>query len=152
VLAYLRPWLDLCKIDLKTFDDGRYRDLGGRLEPVLDTIVRLHAMGVWLEIVTLIVPGFNDTEDELQRLAAFIANVSADIPWHVTAFHGDYRMTSPGATTAGMLNRAAEIGRASGLRYVYAGNLPGRVGALEDTRCAGCGSLRVRYRVVRHHA
>ena len=92
-------------------------------------------MGIWLEIVTLLIPGFNDSHDELERLTAFIAGVSPDIPWHVTAFHGDYRMTDPENTTPEMLLRAAEIGRAHGLRYVYAGNLPGRVGDLEDTRC-----------------
>ena len=93
VLEYLRPWVDLYKVDLKSFDDRHYRQLGGRLEPILDTIRRLHAMGFWVEIVTLLIPGFNDSRDELTRLTAFIAGVSPDIPWHVTAFHGDYKMT-----------------------------------------------------------
>ena len=146
VLDYLRPWFDLYKVDLKSFDDRRYRQLGGRLAPVLDTIVRLHAMDIWVEIVTLLIPGFNDTADELQRLTAFVAGVSPDIPWHVTAFHGDYRMTEPASTTAGMLLQAADIGRANGLRYVYAGNLPGQVGDLEHTRCAGCGERLVERR------
>ena len=96
MLEYLRPWVDLYKVDLKSFDDRHYRQLGGRLEPILDTIRRLHAMGVWLEIVTLLIPGFNDSHDELTRLTAFVAGVSPDIPWHVTAFHGDYKMTEPG--------------------------------------------------------
>jgi pyruvate formate lyase activating enzyme len=143
VLDYIRPWVDLYKVDLKSFDDRRYRELGGRLAPILDTIRRLHAMEFWVEIVTLLIPGFNDSRDELTRLTAFIADVSPDIPWHVTAFHGDYKMTSPEDTTAGMLLAAAEIGRASGLRYVYAGNLPGQVGDLEQTRCAGCGELLI---------
>ena len=101
VLEYLRPWVDLYKVDLKSFDDRHYRELGGRLEPILDTIRGLHAMGFWVEIVTLLIPGFNDSRDELTRLTAFIAGVSPDIPWHVTAFHGDYKMTEPGNTTAG---------------------------------------------------
>jgi pyruvate formate lyase activating enzyme len=143
VLEYLRPWVDLYKVDLKSFDDRHYRQLGGRLEPILDTIRRLHAMGFWLEIVTLLIPGFNDSRDELTRLTSFVAGVSPDIPWHVTAFHGDYKMTDPENTTAEMLLSAADIGRANGLRYVYAGNLPGRVGDLEDTRCAHCGDLLV---------
>src|SRR6478672_3195201 len=87
VLEYLRPWLDLYKVDLKSFNDRHYRELGGRLQPILDTIRSLHGMGLWLEIVTLLIPGFNDSDDELQRLTDFIAEVSVDIPWHVTAFH-----------------------------------------------------------------
>jgi pyruvate formate lyase activating enzyme len=143
VLEYLRPWVDLYKVDLKSFDDRHYRELGGRLEPILDTIRRLHAMGFWVEIVTLLIPGFNDGRDEIDRLTSFIAGVSADIPWHVTAFHGDYKMTEPQDTTPEMLLAAAEIGRANGLRYIYAGNQPGRVGGLEDTHCADCGELLV---------
>jgi pyruvate formate lyase activating enzyme len=138
VLEYLRPWVDLYKVDLKSFDDRRYRQLGGRLEPILDTIRRLHEMGFWVEIVTLLIPGFNDSEDELQRLTAFLAGVSPDIPWHVTAFHEDYKMTGPGDTTPEMLERAAEIGRLAGLRFIYAGNIPGEVGDLESTRCPSC--------------
>jgi pyruvate formate lyase activating enzyme len=143
VLEYLRPWVDLYKVDLKSFDDRHYRQLGGRLEPILDTIRRLHAMGIWLEIVTLLIPGFNDSRDELMRLTSFLADVSPDIPWHVTAFHGDYKMTDPGDTTAEMLRSAADLARGNGLRYVYAGNLPGQVGDLEDTRCASCGDMLV---------
>ncbi len=143
VLEYLRPWVDLYKVDLKSFDDRHYRQLGGRIEPILDTIRRLHAMEFWVEIVTLLIPGFNDSRDELSRLTAFVAGVSPDIPWHVTAFHRDYKMTDPANTTAEMLLTAADIGRANGLRYVYAGNLPGEVGDLEDTRCSGCHALLV---------
>ena len=143
VLEYLRPWVDLYKVDLKSFNDRHYRELGGRLEPILDTIRRLHAMGFWVEIVTLLIPGFNDSRDEVSRLTSFIAGVSPDIPWHVTAFHGDYRMTGPPNTTPEMLLAAADIGRTQGLRYIYAGNLPGQVGALEDTHCAACGELLV---------
>lgn len=138
VLEYLRPWIDLYKVDLKSFDDRRYRQLGGRLEPILDTIRRLVGMGVWVEIVTLLISGFNDSEDELKRMTAFIAGVSPDIPWHVTAFHGDYKMTDPPDTTPEMLLRAASIGREAGLRFVYAGNLPGGVGQFENTRCPSC--------------
>ncbi len=138
VLEYLRPWVDLYKVDLKGFDDRHYRQLGGRLQPVLETIRRLYAMGFWVEIVTLLIPGFNDGPDELKRLTEFVASVSPDIPWHVTAYHGDYKMTEPESTTADMLLDAAAIARESGLRYVYAGNLPGEVGDLENTRCATC--------------
>src|SRR5687767_7113783 len=127
VLEYLRPWIDLYKVDLKSFDDRHYRQLGGRIDPILFTIRRLHALGIWLEIVTLLIPGFNDDPDELRRLTAFIASVSPDIPWHVTAFHKDYRMSDPENTTPDMLMHAAAIARDAGLRYVYAGNIPGRV-------------------------
>jgi pyruvate formate lyase activating enzyme len=143
VLDYLRPHIDLYKVDLKTFNDRRYRELGGRLEPILDTIRRLHAMGVWVEIVTLLIAGFNDGEDELSRLTEFVASVSPDIPWHVTAFHTDYRMTDPANTTPEMLVRAARLGQRAGLRFVYAGNLPGRVGEYEDTRCPTCRRMLI---------
>ncbi len=146
VLEYLRPHIDLYKVDLKSFDDRRYRELGGRLQPILDTIQWLHANGVWVEIVTLLVPGFNDSDAELRGLTRFLAGVSVDIPWHVTAFHQDYKMTEPANTTAAMLQRAAAIAREAGLRYVYAGNLPGRVGSLEHTDCHACGErLITRY-------
>jgi len=143
VLEYLRPFIDLYKVDLKSFDDKHYRELGGRQQPILDTIVWLHASGVWVEIVTLLIPGFNDSEDELRGLARFVAGVSPDIPWHVTAFHQDYKMLDAANTTAAMLERAAGIGRAEGLRFVYAGNLPGRVGGLENTCCHACGERLV---------
>jgi pyruvate formate lyase activating enzyme len=139
VLGYLRPWLDYYKVDLKGFDDRRYRTLGGRLEPILDSIRWLHQAGVWLEIVTLLVPGFNDSDAEIGALTRFVAGVSPDIPWHVTAFHRDYRMLDAVDTNAAMLVRAAGIGRHEGLRYVYAGNLPGCVGDLEHTHCPSCG-------------
>lgn len=143
VLEYLRPWVDLYKVDLKGFDDRHYRELGGRLQPILDAIRLIHQMGFWQEIVTLVVPGFNDADDELQQLAEFIASVSPDIPWHVTAFHKNYRMTDPSDTRPQDLLRAAEIGRKAGLRFVYAGNLPGRVGDLENTWCPNCRALLI---------
>jgi len=142
-LAYLRPWIDLYKVDLKSFDDRHYRQLGGRLQPILDSIRRLHDMGFWLEIVTLLISGFNDSDDEVTRLTEFVASVSPDIPWHVTAFHADYKMTDRPNTSVDMLLRAAAIGKRSGLRYVYAGNLPGQVGSLEHTRCPSCDTLLV---------
>jgi pyruvate formate lyase activating enzyme len=143
VLEYLRPWLDLYKVDLKSFDDRHYHELGGRIGPILDSIRRIHAMGLWLEIVTLLIPGFNDSDDELRRLTEFLSAISPDIPWHVTAFHGDYKMTDPRNTQPADLLRAAEIGRQSGLRYIYAGNLPGEVGEWEDTRCPRCHELLI---------
>ncbi len=93
VLDYLRPLTDCYKIDLKSMSDKNYRQLGGVVDNILDTVRMVHERGFWSEIVTLIVPGFNDSEDELKRAADFIASVSPDIPWHVTAYHQDSRMT-----------------------------------------------------------
>jgi pyruvate formate lyase activating enzyme len=143
VLEYLRPWIDAYKVDLKSFDDRHYRELGGRLQPILDTIRQLHAMDVWLELVTLLIPGFNDSLDELRRLTEFVASVSPDIPWHVTAFHQDYKMTDASNTTPALLTRAAQAGKEAGLHYVYAGNIPGRVGRLEHTYCPQCRELLI---------
>src|SRR5215208_1707445 len=143
VLEYLRPWIDLYKVDLKSFDEQHYHQLGGRLQPILESIRQLHAMGIWLEIVTLVIPGFNDSDAELTHLAEFLASVSPDIPWHVTAFHQDYKMTENANTTAAQLVRACEVGRAAGLKFVYAGNLPGRVGRWENTYCPACDELLV---------
>jgi pyruvate formate lyase activating enzyme len=143
VLEYLHPWVDLYKVDLKSFNDRHYRELGGRLQPILETIRSLHQMNVWLEIVTLLIPGFNDSEEEIRNLTEFLAGISRDIPWHVTAFHQDYKMTSPADTRPEDLLRAAAIGRKAGLRYIYAGNLPGQVENLEDTHCHQCGELLI---------
>ena len=143
-LEYLRPYLTGMKIDLKSMQDKNYRQLGGVLKNVLDTIKRVKEMGLWLEVVTLVVPGFNDSNDELFEAARFLASVSPDIPWHVTAFHPDYRMTDPDSTPARTLLRAAEIGREAGLRYVYAGNLPGRVDEYENTFCPNCNQVVVK--------
>ncbi len=143
VIGYLRPWVDAYKVDLKGFNDRQYRKLGGVLDRVLETIRALHTQKFWVEIVTLVVPGFNDSESELRDIAGFIASVSPDIPWHVTAFHPDYRMTDVRSTSVRSLVRAAEIGRESGLRFVYAGNLPGLVGRFENTYCPACSAIMI---------
>jgi pyruvate formate lyase activating enzyme len=153
VLEYIRPWVDLYKVDLKSFDDRHYHELGGRIGPILDTIRTLHRMGIWLEIVTLLIPGFNDSADELKALTEFLAAVSPLIPWHVTAFHKDYKMDDPENTRPQDLLHAAEIGQRAGLKYIYAGNLPGKVGNLEDTRCHQCDETLIRrhgYRVMEY--
>ncbi len=144
VLEYLRPWVDYYKVDLKSFDDRHYHELGGRIQPILETIRRLHAMGFWVEIVSLLIPGFNDSDGELKQMAEFLAGISPDIPWHVTAFHADYKMTDTDDTPVGTLLRAAEIGTKAGLRYIYSGNLPGQVGEWENTRCPNCRETLIR--------
>jgi pyruvate formate lyase activating enzyme len=143
VLDYIRPWTDLYKIDLKSFNDRRYRQLGGVLQNVLDTIRMVHERGFWLEIVSLLIPGYNDSSEELRDMARFIASVSPDIPWHVTAFHKDYKMTDPDNTPPSTLLRGVDIGYSEGLRYVYAGNLPGRLGPYENTYCPRCRALLI---------
>jgi pyruvate formate lyase activating enzyme len=153
VLDYLRPLVSLYKVDLKSFRDRPYRDLGGTLERVLWTIRALRERGFWVEVVTLVVPGFNDSPEELREIARFLVSVSADIPWHVTAFHPDYRMGDREPTGLRSLLRAAETGREEGLRFVYAGNLPGSVNRWENTYCPGCDALLVErqgFRVLRN--
>jgi pyruvate formate lyase activating enzyme len=142
-LEYIRPFTDAYKIDLKSMRDANYRSLGAVLGNVLDGARMVHALGFWLEIVTLIVPGFNDSDDELRDAARFIKSLSPDVPWHVTAFHQDYRMRNPANTSARTLIRAAEIGYTEGLHYVYAGNLPGRAASYENTLCPGCGATLI---------
>jgi len=143
-LEFLRPWLTGYKVDLKSMNDRAYRRLGGVLSHTLETIRAAHAAGLWVEVVTLLVPGFNDSPQELWEAARFLVSVSPDIPWHVTAFHQDYHMTDAPNTTDADLLRAAEIGQEAGLRFVYAGNLPGRVGDLENTYCPACRALLIR--------
>ena len=137
-LDFLSPWIVAYKIDLKGFDGQRYRKLGGTLDHVTEAIRMVRERRIWLEVVTLLVPGFNDSEGELRAMAKFLVSVSPDIPWHVTAFHPDYKMAATAATTARQVMRAAEIGAEEGLHFVYAGNLPGRVGPWENTCCPQC--------------
>jgi pyruvate formate lyase activating enzyme len=143
-LRYLQPNLSAYKIDLKTMQERQYRRLGGVLQHVLDSIRLANELGLWVEIVTLVIPGFNDSNEELMEAARFIASVSPDIPWHVTAFHPDYHMTDTPPTSVATLIRAAEIGEEAGLHYVYAGNIPGRTRGYEDTRCPHCSQVLVR--------
>lgn len=143
VLDYIQPWVDFCKVDLKSFNDKNYRQLGGKLDSVLKTIEMLYQKGFWLEIVTLFIPGFNDSENEMRQIAEFLVGVSPDIPWHCTAFHPDYKMSDRDYTSVRALIRACEIGRKAGLRYCYAGNILGMVADWENTRCPSCNELLI---------
>jgi len=159
VLDYLTPWIDLFKVDLKAFRQSTYSKVGGVLQNVLDTIKGLHDRGIWCEVVTLVIPGMNDSDEELRDIASFLVSVSPDIPWHVTAFHSDYQMESTPNTPSRTLLRAAEIGASAGIRYVYAGNLPGQTRNHENTYCHQCGESLIerhgfrilRYRLVDGH-
>lgn len=133
-------WLDAANIDIKAFSEKFYREIcGAKLAPVLETIERLHSLGVWLEITTLIIPGLNDRQQELRGLAKFIAAISPDIPWHLSAFHPAYKLTDAPCTPVDSLLQAREIGLSTGLHYVYLGNvqLPGA----SDTICPDCGEV-----------
>ncbi len=145
VLDFLAPRLDLYKVDLKGFDDREYRRLGAVLDNVLAGIEGALARGLWVEVVTLVVPGLNDSDAELSAIARFLAGLSRDIPWHVTAFHPDYKMKDRARTPAASLRRALHAGREAGLRYVYPGNSPELRGE-EDTRCPACGTVVIERR------
>ena len=115
VLGYIRPLTDLYKVDLKSFAARIYRELGGRMAPILDSIARIHDMDLWLEVVTLVIPGFNDSDEELRGIAEFLTGISPDTPRHATAFRKDYKMLGPDNTPSSTLVRG-QIGRPAGLR------------------------------------
>jgi len=140
VLAYLAPWLDAANVDLKCFSEAGYKWLGGRLAPVMEAIAELWKMGKWVEVITLLVPGFNDTPEELKKLTDFLVGVSPDIPWHVSAYHANYKMRGGcSATPIASIKKAMGIGRQAGLRYIYAGNVRGEIAGSSDTCCHECG-------------
>ncbi len=139
VARELASVLDGINIDLKAFTDRFYKEIcGARLQPVLDNIRLMHELGVWVEVTTLVIPGWNDSEDELREIARFVKSVSASIPWHVSAFYPTYKLTDSPPTPASTLIRAREIGLEEGLRFVYQGNIPGSGG--ENTNCPACGT------------
>jgi len=143
-LTTIRPYLDAANVDLKAFRDETYRKVcGARLEPVLETIRLMRKLGVWVEVTTLVVPGLNDGDEELDAIARFIAGVDPDIPWHISRFHPDFEYTDTPPTPVKTLRKACEIGRRAGLRFLYVGNLPGES---EDTLCPTCGASLVRRR------
>lgn len=143
-LEYLRPYLVGFKVDLKTMQDKQYRMLGGVLQVVLESIRNAYQLGLWVEVVTLLIPGFNDSTDELMDAARFIVSVSPDIPWHVTAYYPNYKMVDPPPTPANTLIKASEVGQEAGLHYVYAGNIPGGVKEYENSYCPNCGTLLIK--------
>ncbi len=129
-------------IDLKSFRDDFYRKIcKARLQPVLDTIERLKKLGVWLEVTTLVIPGLNDSDEELTQIANFVKDVGVDIPWHVSAFYPTHEMLDRPRTPPATLLKARDIGLKAGLRYVYTGNIPGQGG--ESTSCYQCGELLI---------
>jgi len=141
-LETIEPYLDAANVDLKSFSDRFYRRvIGGTLQPVLETIERMHQLGIWVEVTTLLIPGHNDSDQELAQVVQFIADIDVDIPWHISRFIPQYKMRDVPVTSAADLHRAAEIGKRAGLKYVYAGNVPGD--PYENTRCPECGEVVV---------
>lgn len=139
VSRHIAPFLDAINIDIKAFTDDFYKKIcSARLQPVLDNVRLMHDLGVWLETTTLLIPGLNDSDRELQELARFIKSVDPAIPWHVTAFYPTYKLTDRPPTPVATLRRARQIGLDEGLRYVYEGNIPGEGG--ENTYCPMCGT------------
>lgn len=137
-LDVIAPYLDAANIDLKFFSDKSYRDVcGARLQPVLDTIRRYWELGIWIEVTTLIIPGVNDSPEEWRQIAGFIAELSPDIPWHVSRFHPAHEMSHLSSTPEQTVLRAQQTGREAGLRHVYVGNIADDDGAA--TYCPGCG-------------
>ncbi|WP_224982694.1 AmmeMemoRadiSam system radical SAM enzyme [Geomonas agri] len=143
-LSMIAPCLDAANIDLKGFSESFYRDVvHARLSEVLDSIIEYRRQGIWLELTTLIIPGLNDSEAELQGIAQFIVtNLGIDTPWHVTQFYPTYQLTDRPRTPVETLRKARDIGRAAGLNYVYEGNVPGEGG--ENTWCPSCSALLIK--------
>ena len=140
MIHMIHPYLDAANIDLKSFNDDYYRKIcKGRLAPVLESIELMKRLNIWIEITTLIVPGENDSEEELKKIADFLAQLDKSIPWHISRFYPQYKMEELESTPIKILNRAYEIGRESGLHYIYLGN----VGMGNNTYCCKCHKLLI---------
>lgn len=141
-LDTIRPYLDACNVDLKSFRDTLYRDIcRGRLEPVLDSIRHIKELGIWIEVTTLVVPGQNDSKEDLGKMARFISSVDQNIPWHLSRFHPSYQYDDSMPTPLETLHMAREIGRNEGLKFVYIGNVPEEN---PDTVCPFCRETLIR--------
>lgn len=142
LLDAFHPYLDAANVDLKAFRDETYRRYtGGRLQPVLDSLKKMKALGVWLEVTTLVIPDVNDDEGELRDAARFVAQeLGPETPWHISRFFPGYQMRYASSTPLATLERAMELGYGEGLRYVFVGNIPGEA----NTECHVCGELLIR--------
>ncbi len=154
MLKTIAPYLDAANVDLKAFRDQTYRKyVGARLQPVLDSLKGIEQLGIWLEVTTLVIPGINDEPEELQDAAQFIVReLGAETPWHISRFFPDYKLRDVPPTPQKSLERAWEIGKSAGLRYVYLGNVPGE--EKQNTYCPDCGTLLIRrniFGVVANH-
>jgi len=141
----LAPVLDAINIDVKAFSEDFYRRIcGASLQPVLDNVSFFKESGVWVEVTTLVIPGLNDSDEELRAIAEFLVGCAPDIPWHVSGFHPTYHLLDRPPTPPERLHTARQIGREAGLSYVYVGNIRG--GSGEDTECPACGANLIRRR------
>lgn len=149
-LETISPYLVAANVDLKSFRDEFYRkSCGARLAPVLESLRKMKELGIWVEITTLMIPGLNDSDEELKDIANFIASLGKEVPWHISRFYPQFKMLHTSATPVSSLHRACEIGKLAGLKYVYSGNVPGDEG--ESTYCFHCGHClieRYGFRVV----
>jgi len=140
-LREISPYLDAANIDLKSMSDSFYKKICNvRLRPVLNSIKLYYALGIWEEITTLIIPGYNDSSEELEKIAKFIRDVDKSIPWHVSRFFPAYKLVNVSSTPLKTLEKAVEIGKKTGLKYVYQDN----VGEGENTFCPNCGKLLIK--------
>jgi len=141
----IAPVLHGINVDLKSFSDRHYRQIcGAMLEPVLENIRLFHSLGIWVEVTTLIIPGLNDSENELRAIAEFLSSVNRSIPWHVSRFHPTYRMLDRPPTPFETIQKARKIGILSGLHHVYTGNVDDPDGS--NTTCPECGTILIRRR------
>ncbi|MBS3906366.1 MAG: AmmeMemoRadiSam system radical SAM enzyme [Syntrophaceae bacterium] len=151
-LKTIQPYLDGANVDLKSYQEKFYKEVcGARLKPVLESLKLMKALGIWVEITTLVIPTLNDSEREFEEIAQFILSLGAEVPWHLSAFYPTYKLINLPRTPAATLHRAREIGLKAGLRYVYCGNISGQGG--EDTFCSHCGRNvieRMGFRVVKN--
>ncbi|KAK8807400.1 hypothetical protein WA158_004159 [Blastocystis sp. Blastoise] len=139
-LKYIKPYVSALNIDLKSFSPKFYRNTCfGGLEGVKKSIQLAHEMGFWVEVTTLIIPDSNDSDTELEQIASFLYSVSPSIPWHISAFHPDYKMTDKTRTPKETLQRAYDIGKRVGLKYIYMGNVSGAA----NTYCPKCNELLI---------
>lgn len=138
----IAAFLDAANVDLKSFQDDFYRKrCGARLQPVLDSLRKMKERGIWVEVTTLLIPGLNDSTEELQQIAAFIASLGRETPWHVSRFYPRYKMNDVPVTDIAAIGHAFHLGRAAGLKYVYSGNVPANEN--ENTFCSHCGNLLI---------
>ena len=142
-LKEIAPFLDAANIDLKGFSEEFYHKVcGAKLQPVLESIRLYKELGIWVEVTTLIIPGYSDDEEQLSGIAEFVKGIGEDIPWHITAFYPAYKFLDVPPTPVKSLRKAREIGKKVGLRYVYEGNVPGEGG--ENTYCYRCGEILIK--------
>lgn len=141
-LSTINPYLDACNVDLKSFRDKYYKEVcHARLQPVLDSIKFMKKLGIWVEITTLVIPGLNDGEEELKKIAQFIVEIDPNIPWHISRFHPHYNYSERPATSLQTLQKALTIGKDEGLTYIYIGNV---LGESEHTSCPQCRKTLIR--------